>query len=136
MASINCIGDTLGQRHFHVGNGCSVLVDIARYGRNRSSAPSCYNARQSYGGELSCKPAMCRCWLCHGITLDLIAGYCEVPKGKSLTPAAASTTWIGFCVLSTKAAICIHHRDLFRRPEYYKTKKKSARSVSPFHYFA
>ncbi len=36
--------------------------------------------------------------LCHGVqtTLDLIAGYCEVPKEEiTSTSAAASTTWTG-----------------------------------------
>lgn len=138
-----CIGDTLGpggifrgQRHI------PVLVDItrdmetlAKPGATMLQYANPMAANCLALGRVSNVPFV---GLCHGVqtTLDLIAGYCEVPKAEITYTCGGINHMDWFLRLE-------HHgrdlypqlRELFERPEYYKNEKVRGEVFRQFGYF-
>ena len=126
-----CIGDTLGpggvfrgQRHI------PVLVDIAK-DMERLAKPGAVMLQYANPmaanclalGRVSNVPFV---GLCHGVqtTLDLVAGYCNVPKAEIDFTCGGINHMDWFLTLSHKGRdLYPELRDMFERPEYYKNEK-------------
>ena len=138
-----CIGDTLGpggvfrgQRHI------SVLVDIAK-DMERLAKPGAVMLQYANPmaanclalGRVSNVPFV---GLCHGVqtTLDLVAGYCNVPKAEIDFTCGGINHMDWFLTLSHKGRdLYPELRDMFERPEYYKNEKVRGEVFRQFGYF-
>ena len=138
-----CIGDTLGpggifrgQRHI------PVLVDIARDMTDVSrpdaimlqyANPMAANCLAL--GRVSDVPFI---GLCHGVqtTLDLIGGYCNVPKDEITYVCGGINHMDWFLKLEHKGRdLYPQLREAFERPEYYKNEKVRGEVFRHFGYF-
>ena len=138
-----CIGDTLGpggvfrgQRHI------PVLVDIAK-DMERLAKPGAVMLQYANPmaanclalGRVSNVPFV---GLCHGVqtTLDLVAGYCKVPKAEIDFTCGGINHMDWFLTLSHKGRdLYPELRDMFERPEYYKNEKVRGEVFRQFGYF-
>lgn len=138
-----CIGDTLGpggvfrgQRHI------PVLVDIAR-AMEQVAKPGALMLQYANPmaanclalGKVSNVPFV---GLCHGVqtTLDLIAGYCGVPKNEIRYVCGGINHMDWFLTLEHKGRdLYPQLRELFERPEYYKNEKVRGEVFRQFGYF-
>ena len=138
-----CIGDTLGpggvfrgQRHI------PVLVDIAK-DMERLAKPGAVMLQYANPmaanclalGRVSNVPFV---GLCHGVqtTLDLVAGYCNVPKAEIDFTCGGINHMDWFLTLSHKGRdLYPELRDMFERPEYYKNEKVRGEVFRQFGYF-
>ncbi|MFY7952827.1 MAG: alpha-galactosidase [Armatimonadaceae bacterium] len=138
-----CIGDTLGpgglfrgQRHI------PVLVDIAK-DMEALAKPGAVMLQYANPmaanclalGHVSPVPFV---GLCHGVqtTLDLIAGYCHVPKDEIVFTCGGINHMDWFLRLEHRGRdLYPELRDLFERPEYYKNEKVRGEVFRQFGYF-
>jgi alpha-galactosidase len=138
-----CIGDTLGpgglfrgQRHI------PVLVDIvkdmetlAKPGAIMLQYANPMAANCLALGRVSNVPFI---GLCHGVqtTLDLIGGYCNVPKEEIVFTCGGINHMDWFLTLNHKGRdLYPELRELFERPEYYKNEKVRGEVFRQFGYF-
>ena len=138
-----CIADTLGpggvfrgQRHI------PVLVDIARDMEEiakpgaiilQYANPMAANCLAL--GKASNVPFV---GLCHGVqtTLDLIAGYCEVPKDEITYLCGGINHMDWFLKIEHQGRdLYPQLREVFERPEYYKNEKVRGEVFRHFGYF-
>jgi alpha-galactosidase len=138
-----CIGDTLGpggifrgQRHI------PVLVDIAK-DMEALAKPGAIMLQYANPmaanclalGKVSNVPFV---GLCHGVqtTLDLIAGYCNVPKEEITYICGGVNHMDWFLRLEHQGRdLYPQLRELFERPEYYKNEKVRGEVYRHFGYF-
>lgn len=138
-----CIGDTLGpggvfrgQRHI------PVLVDIAR-DMEQVAKPGAIMLQYANPmaanclalGKVSSVPFV---GLCHGVqtTLDLISGYCAVPKNEIRYVCGGINHMDWFLTLEHKGRdLYPQLRELFEKPEYYKNEKVRGEVFRQFGYF-
>ncbi|HEV2473745.1 MAG TPA: alpha-galactosidase, partial [Chthonomonadales bacterium] len=138
-----CIGDTLGpggifrgQRHI------PVLVDVAR-DMEEAAGPGAIMLQYANPmaanclalGRISNVPFI---GLCHGVqtTLDLIGGYCRVPKEEISFLCGGLNHMDWFLKLEHKGRdLYPELRELFERPEYYKNEKVRGEVFRHFGYF-
>lgn len=138
-----CIGDTLGpggifrgQRHI------PVLVEIAR-DMEASAKPGAIMLQYANPmaanclalGRVSNVPFI---GLCHGVqtTLDLIAGYCGVPKDEITYVCGGINHMDWFLKLEHKGRdLYPLLRECFEKPEYYKNEKVRGEVFRQFGYF-
>lgn len=138
-----CIGDTLGpgglfrgQRHI------PVLVDIAK-DMEALAKPGAILLQYANPmaanclalGRVSPVPFV---GLCHGVqtTLDLISGYCAVPKEEIRFTCGGINHMDWFLTLSHQGRdLYPELRTLFERPEYYKNEKVRGEVFRQFGYF-
>ena len=138
-----CIGDTLGpggvfrgQRHI------PVLVDIAK-DMERLAKPGAVMLQYANPmaanclalGRVSNVPFV---GLCHGVqtTLDLVAGYCNVPKAEIDFTCGGINHMDWFLTLAHKGRdLYPELREMFERPEYYKNEKVRGEVFRQFGYF-
>lgn len=138
-----CIGDTLGpggvfrgQRHI------PVLVDIAK-DMERLAKPGAVMLQYANPmaanclalGRTSTVPFV---GLCHGVqtTLDLFAGYCNIPKAEIEFTCGGINHMDWFLSLSHQGRdLYPELRNLFERPEYYKNEKVRGEVFRQFGYF-
>jgi alpha-galactosidase len=138
-----CIGDSLGpgglfrgQRHI------PVLVDIAKDMEQvaRPGAIMLQYANPMAGnclalGRVTDVPFI---GLCHGVqtTLDLISGYCQVPKEEITYVCGGINHMDWFLKLEHKGRdLYPMLREVFERPEYYKNEKVRGEVFRHFGYF-
>ncbi len=138
-----CIGDTLGpggifrgQRHI------PVLVDIA-HDMEAMAKPGAVMLQYANPMAANCL-ALGRVspvsfvGLCHGVqtTLDLISGYCKVPKDEITYSCGGINHMDWFLKLEHKGRdLYPELRALFERPEYYKNEKVRGEVFRQFGYF-
>jgi alpha-galactosidase len=138
-----CIGDTLGpggvfrgQRHI------PVLVDIAK-DMEALAKPGAILLQYANPmaanclalGKVSPVPFV---GLCHGVqtTLDLIAGYCDVPKEEIVFTCGGINHMDWFLRLEHRGRdLYPELRALFEKPEYYKNEKVRGEVFRQFGYF-
>ena len=138
-----CIGDTLGpggvfrgQRHI------PVLVDIAK-DMEALAKPGAVMLQYANPmaanclalGKVSPVPFV---GLCHGVqtTLDLIAGYCDVPKEEIVFTCGGINHMDWFLRLEHRGRdLYPELRALFEKPEYYKNEKVRGEVFRQFGYF-
>jgi len=76
--------------------------------------------------------------LCHGVqtTLDLVAGYCEVPKEEIVFTCGGINHMDWFLTLEHNGRdLYPHLREVFEKPEYYKNEKVRGEVFRHFGYF-
>ncbi len=138
-----CIGDTLGpggvfrgQRHI------PVLVDIAR-DMEEVARPGALMLQYANPMAANCL-ALGRvspvpfAGLCHGVqtTLDLISGYCQVPKDEIRYVCGGINHMDWFLTLEHNGRdLYPQLRELFEKPEYYKNEKVRGEVFRQFGYF-
>ncbi len=138
-----CIGDTLGpggvfrgQRHI------PVLLDIAR-DMEAVAKPGAIMLQYANPMAANCL-ALGRAsevpfvGLCHGVqtTLDLISGYCQVPKDEITYVCGGINHMDWFLRLEYEGRdLYPQLRGLFERPEYYKNEKVRGEVFRQFGYF-
>jgi alpha-galactosidase len=138
-----CIGDTLGpggvfrgQRHI------PVLMDIAR-DMEEAAKPNAILLQYANPmaanclalGKVSNVPFV---GLCHGVqtTLDLISGYCDVPKNEIRYVCGGINHMDWFLTLEHQGRdLYPQLRELFEKPEYYKNEKVRGEVFRQFGYF-
>jgi alpha-galactosidase len=138
-----CIGDTLGpggvfrgQRHI------PVLVDIAR-DMDAMAKPGAVMLQYANPMAANCLALgkvsdVSFVGLCHGVqtTLDLIAGYCRVPKEEISYVCGGINHMDWFLKLEHKGRdLYPELRELFEKPEYYKNEKVRGEVFRHFGYF-
>lgn len=138
-----CIGDSLGpggvfrgQRHI------PVLVDIAKDMAEvaKPHAIMLQYANPMAGNCLALGKAskVSFVGLCHGVqtTLDLIAGYCDVPKEEITYTCGGINHMDWFLRLEHKGRdLYPKLREVFEKPEYYKNEKVRGEVFRHFGYF-
>jgi alpha-galactosidase len=138
-----CIGDSLGpggvfrgQRHI------PVLIDIAR-DMKELAHPGAMMLQYANPMAANCL-ALGRAGtvpfvgLCHGVqtTLDLIAGYCGVPKEEIVYTCGGINHMDWFLTLNHKGRnLYPQLRELFEKPEYYRNEKVRGEVFRHFGYF-
>lgn len=138
-----CIGDTLGpggifrgQRHIPVlADIARDMEEIARPGAIMLQYANPMSANCLALGRVSDVPFV---GLCHGVqtTLDLIAGYCEVPKHEITFECGGINHMDWFLRLEHKGRdLYPLLRERFERPEYYKNEKVRGEVFRQFGYF-
>jgi alpha-galactosidase len=138
-----CIGDSLGPGGVFRGlRTVPVLVDIARDMENlaRPGAIMLQYANPMAGNCLALGKAtrVPFVGLCHGVqtTLDLIAGYCGVPKEEITFTCGGINHMDWFLTLEHKGKdLYPHLRKVFEKPEYYKNEKVRGEVFRQFGYF-
>lgn len=138
-----CIGDSLGPGGVFRGlRTAPVLVEIAEDMEElaRPGAIMLQYANPMAGnclalGMVTDVPFV---GLCHGVqtTLDLIAGYCEVPKEEITYVCGGINHMDWFLTLEHKGRdLYPLLREVFERPEYYKNEKVRGEVFRHFGYF-
>ncbi len=138
-----CIGDTLGpggifrgQRHIPVLAGIAKdMEEVAKPGAIMLQYANPMAANCLALGKVSNVPFI---GLCHGVqtTLDLISGYCEVPKDEITYVCGGINHMDWFLRLEHKGRdLYPMLRDCFERPEYYKNEKVRGEVFRHFGYF-
>ncbi len=138
-----CIGDSLGPGGVFRGlRTIPVLADISRDMKELARAgaimlqyanPMAANCLAL--GKVSDVPFV---GLCHGVqtTLDLIAGYCAVPKDEIVYTCGGINHMDWFLTLHHKGRdLYPELRELFEKPEYYKNEKVRGEVFRHFGYF-
>ena len=125
-----CIGDTLGPGGIFRGlRNIPVLIDIARDMKQaKEGAIMLQYANPMAGNCLALGKAtdINFVGLCHGVqtTLDLIAGYCEVPKEEITYTCGGINHMDWFLKLEHKGRdLYPMLREVFEKPQYYKNEK-------------
>ncbi len=138
-----CIGDSLGPGGIFRGlRTIPVLVDIAH---DMEQLPKPGALMLQYAnpmaanclalGQAGCVPLV---GLCHGVqtTLDLVAGYCGVPKEEIVYTCGGINHMDWFLRLEHNGRdLYPLLRELFERPEYYKNEKVRGEVFRHFGYF-
>jgi len=138
-----CIGDSLGPGGVFRGlRTVPVLVDIARDMEEiaRPGAVMLQYANPMAGNCLALGRAtnVPFVGLCHGVqtTLDLIAGYCSVPKEEISYVCGGINHMDWFLKLEHKGRdLYPKLREAFEKPEYYKNEKVRGEVFRHFGYF-
>ena len=138
-----CIGDSLGPGGVFRGlRTVPVLVDIARDMQRlaRPGAVMLQYANPMAGNCLALGKAtdVHFVGLCHGVqtTLDLIAGYCGVPKDEIRYVCGGINHMDWFLTLEHRGRdLYPRLREVFERPEYYKNEKVRGEVFRHFGYF-
>ncbi len=138
-----CIGDTLGPGGvFRALRTVPPLVDITR-DMERLARPGCIMLQYANPMAANCL-ALGRAsdapivGLCHGVqtTLDLIAGYCGVPKDEIVYTCGGINHMDWFLTLEHEGRdLYPTLRELFERPAYYKNEKVRGEVFRHFGYF-
>ncbi len=138
-----CIGDTLGpggifrgQRHI------PVLIDIA-HDMETLAKPGAIMLQYANPMAANCLALgkatdVSFVGLCHGVqtTLDLIAGYCAVPKNEITYVCGGINHMDWFLRLEHRGRdLYPQLRELFEKPEYYKNEKVRGEVFRQFGYF-
>jgi len=138
-----CVGDSLGPGGvFRALRAVPVVVDIAR-DMQELAKPHCIMlqyANPMAGVCLALGKAtdVQFVGLCHGVqtTLDLIAGYCNVPKEEITYTCGGINHMDWFLRLEHKGRdLYPDLREKFEKPEYYKTEKVRGEVFRHFGYF-
>jgi alpha-galactosidase len=138
-----CIGDSLGPGGAFRGlRSVPVLIDIAR-DMERSAKPGAIMlqyANPMAGNCLALGKAtnVAFTGLCHGVqtTLDLIAGYCGVPKAEITYTCGGINHMDWFLTLEHKGRdLYPALREVFEKPEYYKNEKVRGEVFRHFGFF-
>ncbi len=138
-----CIGDSLGPGGLFRGlRTIPVLVDIAR-DMEKLAKPNAVMLQYANPMAANClalgKAAnVSFVGLCHGVqtTLDLIAGYCEVPKDQISYVCGGINHMDWFLRLEHKGRdLYPKLRKVFEKPEYYKNEKVRGEVFRHFGYF-
>jgi alpha-galactosidase len=138
-----CIGDSLGPGGVFRGlRSVPVLIDIAK-DMERYAKPGAImlnNANPMAGNCLALGMAtkVPFVGLCHGVqtTLDLIAGYCNVPKSEISFLCGGINHMDWFLKLEHKGKdLYPVLREVFEKPEYYKNEKVRGEVFRHFGYF-
>lgn len=138
-----CIGDSLGPGGLFRGlRTIPVLIDIAK-DMEKTAKPNSIMLQYA-------NPMACNCLalgkasninfvgLCHGVqtTLDLIAGYCKVPKHEIDYVCGGVNHMDWFLKLEHKGKdLYPILREVFEKPEYYKNEKVRGEVFRHFGYF-
>jgi alpha-galactosidase len=138
-----CIGDSLGPGGIFRGlRTIPVLIDIARDMKQlaRPGAVMLQYANPMAGNCLALGKAtdVQFVGLCHGVqtTLDLIAGYCEVPKEEINYICGGINHMDWFLKLEHKGRdLYPRLREVFEQPQYYKNEKVRGEVFRHFGYF-
>ncbi len=138
-----CIGDSLGPGGVFRGlRSIPVLVDIARDMEKlaKPGAIMLQYANPMAGNCLALGKAsnVSFVGLCHGVqtTLDLIAGYCRVPKDEITYTCGGINHMDWFLSLQHKGRdLYPMLRELFEKPQYYKNEKVRGEVFRHFGYF-
>jgi len=138
-----CIGDTLGPGGVFRGlRTVPVLVDIARdmadLARPGAIMLQYANPLAANCLALGRATAVPFVGLCHGVqtTLDLIAGYCGVPKEEITYTCGGINHMDWFLTLHHRGRdLYPHLRKVFEKPEYYKNEKVRGEVFRHFGYF-
>ncbi len=138
-----CIGDSLGPGGVFRGlRTIPVLVDIAR-DMKALAKPGAVMLQYANPMAANCL-ALGRAvdvpfvGLCHGVqtTLDLIAGYCGVPKEEIVYSCGGINHMDWFLTLRHKGRdLYPRLREVFEKPEYYKNEKVRGEVFRHFGYF-
>ena len=138
-----CIGDSLGPGGVFRGlRTIPVLAEIARDMQD-SARPNAIMLQYANPmaanclalGRVSSVPFV---GLCHGVqtTLDLIAGYCGVPKEEIVYTCGGINHMDWFLTLHHRGRdLYPQLRELFEKPEYYKNEKVRGEVFRHFGYF-
>jgi len=138
-----CIGDSLGPGGVFRGlRTIPVLTEIARDMQD-SARPNAIMLQYANPmaanclalGRVSSVPFV---GLCHGVqtTLDLIAGYCGVPKEEIVYTCGGINHMDWFLTLHHRGRdLYPQLRELFEKPEYYKNEKVRGEVFRHFGYF-
>jgi len=138
-----CIGDSLGPGGIFRGlRTIPVLVDIAR-DMAEISKPGAVMLQYANPMAANCLALgqatdVAFVGLCHGVqtTLDLIAGYCGVPKEEISYTCGGINHMDWFLTLTHRGRdLYPTLRELFERPEYYKNEKVRGEVFRHFGYF-
>ena len=138
-----CIGDSLGPGGVFRGlRTIPVLVDIARdmAELSKPGAIMLQYANPMAGNCLALGKAtdVAFVGLCHGVqtTLDLIAGYCGVPKDEITYTCGGINHMDWFLTLTRRGRdLYPRLREVFEKPEYYKNEKVRGEVFRHFGYF-
>jgi len=138
-----CIADSLGPGGVFRGlRTIPVLVDIAADMKElaKPSAIMLQYANPMAGNCLALGKAtdIAFAGLCHGVqtTLDLIAGYCEVPKDEIIYTCGGINHMNWFLRLEHQGRdLYPMLREVFEKPEYYKNDKVRGEVLRHFGYF-
>jgi alpha-galactosidase len=138
-----CIGDSLGPGGVFRGlRTAPVLEDIAD-DIEELAAPGCIMLQYANPMAANCLALgmvtdVPFVGLCHGVqtTLDLIAGYCDVPKDEIVYTCGGINHMDWFLSLEHNGRdLCPELRELFEKPEYYKNEKVRGEVFRHFGYF-
>jgi alpha-galactosidase len=138
-----CIGDSLGPGGIFRGlRTIPVLVDIAR-DMKRLARPGAVMLQYANPMAANCLALgkvvdIPFVGLCHGVqtTLDLIAGYCGVPKEEIVFTCGGINHMDWFLSLSHRGRdLYPQLREVFEKPEYYKNEKVRGEVFRHFGYF-
>ncbi len=138
-----CIGDSLGPGGIFRGlRTIPVLIDIAR-DMKESARPGALMLQYANPMAANCvalgkEGGVSFVGLCHGVqtTLDLIAGYCGVPKEEITYTCGGINHMDWFLKLAHKSKdLYPILRALFELPEYYKNEKVRGEVFRHFGYF-
>jgi alpha-galactosidase len=138
-----CIGDSLGAGGVFRGlRTIPVLIDIAR-DMQRLAKPGAVMLQYANPMAANCLALgqaveIPFVGLCHGVqtTLDLIAGYCGVPKEEIVYICGGINHMDWFLSLEHRGRdLYPTLRQLFERPEYYKNEKVRGEVFRHFGYF-
>lgn len=138
-----CIGDSLGPGGLFRGlRTIPVLIDIAR-DMEKLAKPNAVMLQYANPMAANCLALgkatnVSFVGLCHGVqtTLDLIAGYCEVPKEEISYLCGGINHMDWFLKLEHKGRdLYPKLRKVFEKPEYYKNEKVRGEVFRHFGYF-
>jgi alpha-galactosidase len=138
-----CIGDSLGPGGIFRGlRTIPVLIDIAR-DMHELAKPDAVMLQYANPMAANClalgqSNPVPFVGLCHGVqtTLDLIAGYCAVPKDEIVYTCGGINHMDWFLSLEHEGRdLYPILRELFERPEYYKNEKVRGEVFRHFGYF-
>jgi alpha-galactosidase len=138
-----CIGDSLGPGGVFRGlRTIPVLVDIAR-DMEELARPGAVMLQYANPMATNCLALgkvspVAFVGLCHGVqtTLDLIAGYCNVPKSEISYTCGGINHMDWFLTLEHKGRdLYPRLREVFEKPEYYKNEKVRGEVFRHFGYF-
>ena len=138
-----CIGDSLGPGGAFRGlRTIPVLLEIAR-DMEELARPGAIMLQYANPMAANClalgkTSAISFTGLCHGVqtTLDLIAGYCQVPKQEISYVCGGINHMDWFLKLEHKGRdLYPQLKELFEKPEYYKNEKVRGEVMRHFGYF-
>ena len=138
-----CIGDSLGPGGLFRGlRSIPILADIAKDMENLAKPGAIMlqyaNPMAANCLALGLATEIPFVGLCHGVqtTLDLIAGYCEVPKEEISYICGGINHMDWFLKLTHKGQdLYPKLREVFEKPEYYKNEKVRGEVFRHFGYF-
>ena len=138
-----CIGDSLGPGGIFRGlRTIPVLMEIAQ-DMKKLAQPGAIMLQYANPMAANClalgqASSVSFVGLCHGVqtTLDLIAGYCQVPKSEIVYTCGGINHMDWFLTLRHNGRdLYPQLRELFEKPEYYKNEKVRGEVFRHFGYF-